>query len=571
MVKCDGVHRRSEPFARKKCNFERAEWHGKHYHLQDTGVSVARPRGTVVNVFIREGRRPSAFLIALVALAGAWWIASQLARPMEVDQGIFVWAGDVIRHGGLMYRDAWDVKGPLVYYLAAAAEFVFGHHFWAFRALDVLWQLAAAPLIFATARRTGAGSFGAAVAVALYFIWFTANESGNAAQPDAWAGILLCGVALLLLRSPRKPATLAYCGVLIGICCLIKPTYGMFLLLPAIYFIAEPTWSSRFRALALTTAGFVLPLLLSIAFFAAHGALKDYYDTYIGFNLSVYSVKDALSWPGRAWIAFRIMVLSFRFFFPVLIAVLGIATLARRAPRDATMLAVWLLLTVFNVMIQGKMIWLYHYVPVYLPLAIAAGIGVFRLFAMGQSALATSSNPRMLLMAFGAACVIPIGTVCGGAALNMIGWTRHVLTGSTADGYDEREFREWGEQPGAIPDASNYVREHTGPNDLVFFTNDWAGGNFLSRRASPTRLTNPRTYMDAPTSPYGRAYGQELLTALNARPPAYVVAAGPALCNASDFQGEYCINHAPLAFRWLSANYVIERRLRWVDIWRRRN
>ena len=153
----------------------------------------------------------------------------------------------------------------------------------------------------------------------------------------------------------------------------------------------------------------------------------------------------------------------------------------------------------------------------------------------------------------------------------MIGWTRHVLTGSTADGYDEREFREWGEQPGAIPDASNYVREHTGPNDLVFFTNDWAGGNFLSRRASPTRLTNPRTYMDAPTSPYGRAYGQELLTALNARPPAYVVAAGPALCNASDFQGEYCINHAPLAFRWLSANYVIERRLRWVDIWRRRN
>lgn len=523
----------------------------------------------VLKLLQADDRRLSAFAAALVAVIGAWWIAYQLARPMEVDQGVFVWAGDVIRHGGLMYRDAWDVKGPLVYYLAAAAEFVFGHHFWAFRVLDVLWQLAAAPLIFATARRIGAGSFGAAVAVALYFIWFTANESGNAAQPDAWAGILLCGVALLLLASPRKPATLAYCGFLIGICCLIKPTYGMFLLLPAIYFVAEPTWSSRFRALAITTAAFVVPLLLSIAFFAAHGALKDYYDTYIGFNLSVYVVKDALSWPQRAWIAFHIMALSFRFFFPVLIAVLGIVDLARRAPRDATMLTVWLVLTVFNVMIQGKMIWLYHYVPVYLPLAVAAGIGVSRLLAAARGALARSSNPRMLLLAIGAACVIPIGTVCGGAALKMITWTRHTLTGSMSDGFDEREFREWGGQPGAIADASNYVREHSGPNDFVFFTNDWAGGNFLSHRASPTRLANPRAFMDSPTSRYGAAYGNEFMTDLRTKRPIYVVAAGPALCNASDFQGEYCIDRVPLALQWLTANYTIEKRLRWVDIWRR--
>lgn len=516
-----------------------------------------------------NGRGLYASTVALSAVVAAWWIAYQLAQPLGIDQGIFVWAGHVIRRGGLMYRDAWDVKGPLVYYLAAASEVVFGHHVWAFRALDLLWQFAAAPLIFATTRRAGAGRAAAAISVALYFIWFTALETADSAQPDAWAGILLCGVALLLLTRPRAPLTLLYCGILIGVCCLVKPTYGMFLLLPALYFVTGTTWSNRFRALGLTIAGFVLPLLISVAFFSAHGALRDYYDTYIGFNLSVYAVKDALSWPDRAWIAFHVMVLSFRFFFAVPLALIGLIALARRAPSDAAMLCSWLLLAVVNVMIQGKMVWLYHYVPIYLPFAVAAGVGVSPVLTAARRAMVRSPRPRLVMLAIGTACVIPIGATCAGAALKMSAWTRHALAGSESDGFAEREFREWGDQPGAIVDASAYVRQHTDARDLVLFTNDWAGGNFLSERESPTPLTNPRAYMDAPASAYGAAYGRQFMTDLRTKPPTYVVAPGPALCGAPDFQGEYCINHAPMAYQWLKANYTIEKRMRWIDIWRR--
>ncbi|MEO6865706.1 MAG: glycosyltransferase family 39 protein [Gemmatimonadaceae bacterium] len=518
-----------------------------------------------------DDRRMQASFAVVAAVAGVWWIAYQLAQPLGDDQGIFVWAGDVIRHGGVMYRDAWDVKGPLVYYLAAGAEYVLGHHVWAFRALDVLWQLAAAPLLFATARRLGAGTVGAVAAVALYFIWFTALESGNGAQPDAWAGILLCLVALLLLRRPRSGNTLLACGALVGTCCLIKPTYGTFLLMPAVYFIAAPTWNGRLRGLALTVVGFILPLLLSVAFFAAHGALRDYYDTYIGFTLSVYVVKDAVSWTRRMWIAFRILVLSFRFFVPALLAAVGIANLARRLPRDATMLAVWLFLTVLNVLIQGKMIWLYQYLPVYLPLAVAAGIGLSVTLTSSRKLVVRSPKPRRMSLLLAAACVIPVGMVCGGATLKLTAWTKHVLRGSPSDGFSEVEFREWGNESGTIADAAQYVERHTSPQDIVFFTDNWSGGNFLSHRDSPGRLANPRAYMDLPASRYGKAYGDEFMRTLQARPPVYVVAAASSLCSAPDFQGEYCIDRAPAAYAWLTTNYRIEKRTRWVDIWRRAN
>ena len=59
-------------------------------------------------------------LYALLALAIVWAFAS-LSFPFGWDQGIFAWVGSTIVDGGLPYRDAWDIKGPLTYYVYAAA------------------------------------------------------------------------------------------------------------------------------------------------------------------------------------------------------------------------------------------------------------------------------------------------------------------------------------------------------------------------------------------------------------------------------------------------------------------
>ena len=61
----------------------------------------------------------------LAALA-AVWVTASLSWPFGWDQGILAWAGDVIHQGGMPYRDAWDIKGPLAYYLYALAQWLFG-------------------------------------------------------------------------------------------------------------------------------------------------------------------------------------------------------------------------------------------------------------------------------------------------------------------------------------------------------------------------------------------------------------------------------------------------------------
>jgi hypothetical protein len=58
------------------------------------------------------------------ALAGAWVVMS-FTYPFGWDQGLFAWVGDAIVRGGLPYRDAWDFKGPLLYYVYALAQWLF--------------------------------------------------------------------------------------------------------------------------------------------------------------------------------------------------------------------------------------------------------------------------------------------------------------------------------------------------------------------------------------------------------------------------------------------------------------
>src|SRR5688500_4137832 len=69
----------------------------------------------------------SATLAVLCALATLSW-------PFGWDQGIFAWGGEIIRQGGMPYRDAWDQKGPLPYYVYAVAQSVFGPGMWGIRA-----------------------------------------------------------------------------------------------------------------------------------------------------------------------------------------------------------------------------------------------------------------------------------------------------------------------------------------------------------------------------------------------------------------------------------------------------
>ncbi|NDJ78092.1 MAG: hypothetical protein GYB65_17730, partial [Chloroflexi bacterium] len=54
------------------------------------------------------------------------------------DNGAYAYSAQVIRDGGMPYRDAWDHKPPLIAYLNALAFTVGGETYWALWGLRVI-------------------------------------------------------------------------------------------------------------------------------------------------------------------------------------------------------------------------------------------------------------------------------------------------------------------------------------------------------------------------------------------------------------------------------------------------
>ena len=66
------------------------------------------------------------------------YAAMSLRWPFNWDHGIFAWIAETIVHGGLPYRDAWDVKGPLTFYTFALVRAVTGRGMWGIRLFDLV-------------------------------------------------------------------------------------------------------------------------------------------------------------------------------------------------------------------------------------------------------------------------------------------------------------------------------------------------------------------------------------------------------------------------------------------------
>src|SRR5262245_20406393 len=96
---------------------------------------------------------PYALLLALVVIARA---PSLLLPVWNVDEGFTSVTANVIRAGGVPYRDAVDHRAPLTNYVYALVFSLFGRNdMRALHAVLILWIAATAFVIFALGRRIG--------------------------------------------------------------------------------------------------------------------------------------------------------------------------------------------------------------------------------------------------------------------------------------------------------------------------------------------------------------------------------------------------------------------------------
>jgi len=509
---------------------------------------------------------PARAIFACAAALTATWLCASFWFPFGWDQGFFASVGDVIVRGGMPYRDGWEIKGPLTYYLFALAQWIFGRHMWSIRVFDLPLLIAGMALLGAAVARLTSRLVGWWAAMVFAF-WVGSLTWFHAAQPDGWVAnlVILAAAPLLAKKSPARQVVLS--GTLIGLAALVKPLYLAFLAVPLVWIAAQPArrLGARLAQAASTVGAALVPPLLAAAWFAWRGALRDLIDVHLLYNIRVYSGGSS---PvlGMAKSLLRYFLAA-----PVVFALPVIATgayiLWRSRSSAALPLLTWVAVAAACVAAQGKF-YKYHWIPLFPPLVILGAVGFHALLAaMSGKTDAQPGKPRRLLCAavlsLAAFAVLRLAIVPASAVAEWL----QLITGRISSDRYYAAHTAGGFVAGDDMKAARYIRERTQPGDGVAVWGNNSLIGFLSGRANPTRFVYAMPLTEGgPRSPRD-AYRQEYMHALRNHPPAYFVVGVPW----GSLSREQILHSFPELEVLLQERYFKETRIGGLDLYRRQD
>lgn len=212
------------------------------------------------------------------------------------DSNCYFTVGKSMLHGKVLYRDVFDHKGPYLYLLYGIGYLLSHTSFMGVYFLEIIsWtaSLYVSFLIVKLFSSTGIACvlvpfFGMGVLSSVSFYW------GGSAE-EMFLPLLLLTLWIFLKEwkedgdSPLCSRQIFIIGVCAGVWALVKYTllffFGMILLLLIVHRIVRKDYRSVFRYCYQFLAGFVLAFLPWIIYFAANGAMKDWFDSYILTNI----------------------------------------------------------------------------------------------------------------------------------------------------------------------------------------------------------------------------------------------------------------------------------------------
>ncbi len=186
-----------------------------------------------------------------------------VAEPFESDEGGLGYVAQRILAGELPYRDVFDHKPPVAYYIYAAVIKIFGSSLFSIRLFTAVYSLFTTLAIFGAGYLLF-GSAGGLIAAFLYAL-FSGGPliQGASANTETFMVLPMLMALFFFLRR-----NLFLAGLFSGLAVMIKPV-SAFNFLALLLFTLSPS------ALWLILGFLVFPALFTL-YFAAHGALADF-------------------------------------------------------------------------------------------------------------------------------------------------------------------------------------------------------------------------------------------------------------------------------------------------------
>jgi hypothetical protein len=246
-------------------------------------------------------QRPSSETAPLALVLGAVVVVVLGSLPVFLrtfinDDATYALVGHKLAAGFALYRDAVDNKPPLIYATFAAAIALFGDQgVVAAKLAAILAAVGSAVLVYLLGRALlgrGVGALGA-------WLFGCAAVSGVAEDsiaPNTEMFMTLFGLLAvwLLCRDPRvRPASVVAAGAAAAVALLYR-VQGL-AVVAGLVFVLVRTCEGRqlIRSLGLLALGWMLPIVLVLAYFARQGSLPDLWQWVVIANFRYVEIGSA--------------------------------------------------------------------------------------------------------------------------------------------------------------------------------------------------------------------------------------------------------------------------------------
>lgn len=452
-----------------------------------------------------------AVLIAIVVLAMLAVAAPQIWYPLWFDQGAFAACADVLRRGGVMYRDCWDARGPLTPMLYALPLTIAPTQI-ALQLFNLAWQAMTTALVALLARRLFHHWLPVLAASGLFWLMNASLNYWSLAQAEGFANVFFLAAALSAWMGRRRTLAtsatsatswvwFASSGVFAGALFWLKYPFAIFALVLAIWVLIDrPTWAGL-RQSALLLFGAALAMLAGLVYFVLGGAWMDVL-THVQYAITTFHntpLTERWAWlTGVFWIelttfarvgstptaGFKVTVpqveilgRGYPFIMMLIAPGAGRLLLSKDRQPAGALLLLWLIAVIGLNIWQGHL-YRYHFIIWLAPMALLVGAACLPRPTRATSALASVWAAVSLALAALAAT---------GLIAAMLPWMR--------DAYDnvivQRKspatlYLESNEAP--YVRLADFLRANSRPDERIAVFSDAPLVYFLAQRPNATRF-----------------------------------------------------------------------------------
>lgn len=474
-------------------------------------------------------RAEAAVLAATAAIVAAALVrVILLVQPIGGDPALYAYVGSRILAGELPYRDVFEQKPPGILYTYATGFAVFGRSMVSVQVLDGLAWMATLVFVWRLTMamwNDRALALGAAAITAVLISPNLQSSFKQVAQAETFLMPWTAAAMWLAVRSGDTPRRWLPPALGAGACCgaafLYKYNAITYLGAAAVTMIVGEVRRWPLGRLAALGLGFAAPVAVAVGYFWIRGALPDFIDATVRYNLAYTSGSYASS----SEFAARAAVMTWRFAtMNVLWFVGGLGLLmAPLANRRLAPLVLFLAAAYIAMLLNAKF-YPQYFLQLLPPLAIAAAIAAVdgvRLWRAHRARRAATVAAVLLLALVGwVGRHLPIGRV----AAEVAAATRYATGRLARDDYYLRfgGYANAGDFSMLADDRlARRLREATRPDESVYIYGGEALVLFLADRRAASRFVWNDPFLAEGYA--GRYTTGDLIAELQMSRPAYFI------------------------------------------------